>query len=42
VAIPFVPGYDDIAGKVIKLDHITNQSRGLSMTFPITIFFRVC
>ncbi|KAF8333026.1 uncharacterized protein EI90DRAFT_3052728 [Cantharellus anzutake] len=24
VVIPFVPGYDDIAGKVLKLDHIGN------------------
>jgi len=24
VVIPFVPGYDDIAGKVLKLDHIAD------------------
>jgi hypothetical protein len=26
VIVPFVPGYDDIAGKVLKLDHITNPN----------------
>ncbi|KAH9059680.1 hypothetical protein EDB87DRAFT_1562946, partial [Lactarius vividus] len=26
VVIPFVPGYDDIAGKVLKLDHITDYN----------------
>jgi hypothetical protein len=26
VVIPFVPGYDDIAGKVLKLDHITDHN----------------
>jgi len=26
VVIPFVPGYDDIAGKVLKLDHIGDQN----------------
>ncbi|KAH8993536.1 hypothetical protein EDB92DRAFT_1854793 [Lactarius akahatsu] len=26
VVIPFVPGYDDIAGKVFKLDHITDYN----------------
>ena len=26
VVIPFVPGYDDIAGKVLKLDHITDDN----------------
>jgi|SRR5712675_520099 len=25
VVIPFVPGYDDIAGKVLKLGHIGNR-----------------
>jgi len=24
VVVPFVPGYDDIAGKILKLDHIQN------------------
>jgi len=26
VVIPFVPGYDDIAGKVLKLDHIKDRN----------------
>lgn len=26
MVIPFVPGYDDIAGKVLKLDHITDHN----------------
>jgi hypothetical protein len=26
VVIPFVPGYEDIAGKVLKLDHITDHN----------------
>ncbi|KAF8551880.1 hypothetical protein OG21DRAFT_217138 [Imleria badia] len=26
VVIPFVPGYDDIAGKVLKLDHIADRN----------------
>ncbi|KAH9164219.1 hypothetical protein EDB89DRAFT_2078143 [Lactarius sanguifluus] len=26
VVIPFVPGYDDIAGKILKLDHITDNN----------------
>ena len=26
VVIPFVPGYDDIAGKILKLDHITDYN----------------
>ena len=26
VVIPFVPGYEDIAGKVLKLDHITEHN----------------
>jgi len=26
LVIPFVPGYDDIAGKILKLDHIIDQN----------------
>ncbi|KAF8323479.1 uncharacterized protein EI90DRAFT_3076774 [Cantharellus anzutake] len=32
VVIPFVPGYDDIAGKALKLDHIGNRDMYPSMT----------
>ncbi|KAN0134262.1 hypothetical protein V8E53_007760, partial [Lactarius tabidus] len=43
VVIPFVPGYDNIAGKILKLDHITDHnSRPLLTTFSVTIFFRPC
>jgi hypothetical protein len=34
VVIPFVPGYDDIARKVLKLDHIADPNlRPFSRTF---------
>jgi len=26
VVLPFVPVYDDIAGKILKLDHITDHN----------------
>jgi len=26
VVIPFVPGYEDVAGKILKLDHITDPN----------------
>ncbi|KAG6371195.1 hypothetical protein JVT61DRAFT_9818 [Boletus reticuloceps] len=42
VVIPFVPGYDDIAGKVLKLDHIIDHNlRPLDDLFR-DHFFRVC
>ena len=35
VIIPFVGGYDDIAGKVLKLDHIEDPNHR-----PLDILFR--
>jgi hypothetical protein len=35
VVIPFVPGYDDITGSVLKLDHIANHNLP-----PLDDFFR--
>jgi hypothetical protein len=39
VVIHFGPGYDDIAGKVPKLDHIANPNL---RPFAVIIFFKEC
>ncbi|KAF8555254.1 hypothetical protein OG21DRAFT_1507936 [Imleria badia] len=42
VVIPFIPSYDHIAGKVLKLDHIADHNLRPLMTFSAIIFVKVC
>ncbi|KAN0124781.1 hypothetical protein V8E52_001333 [Russula decolorans] len=39
---PLLPGYDDVAGKVLKLDQIYMQICVLLTNFSATIFFKLC